>query len=216
MLQASETPETFDEEWARPHAASAAHRVFDCACATAGLLLLSPLFGLIAVAVKLADGGSVFYRQDRLGKGFKTFRLCKFRTMVAGADRMGFITTSNDSRVTCVGRLLRRYKLDELPQLFNVVKGDMQLVGARPEVDQYVQMFRPQYSVILQERPGITNPATLAFRHEEKLLSSEHTEQQYVEEILPAKIRLSIEYQRQRTFISDLSTLFRTLVAVFD
>lgn len=216
MLHVSETPETLDKEWARPNAARSAHRAFDCASATLGLLLLSPVFCLIAAAIKLDDGGPIFYRQDRIGKSFKTFRLCKFRTMVAGADRMGLITTSNDSRVTRVGRLLRRYKLDELPQLINVIKGDMQLVGARPEVDQYVRMFRSQYAVILQERPGITNPATLAFRHEEKLLSSPDIEQQYVEEILPAKIRLSLEYQRRRTFTSDLGILIRTLAAVFD
>ena len=112
----------------------------------------------------------VLYRQSRVGRNFQCFWVCKFRSMVAGADRSGLLTAQQDSRITHVGRLLRRYKLDELPQLFNVLKGDMQLVGARPEVERYVQMFRHQYAVILQERPGITDPATVAYRHEEQML----------------------------------------------
>lgn len=190
------------------------HRAFDVSCAAVGLLILSPLFGLIAMAIKYDDGGPVFYLQDRVGRDFRHFRVCKFRSMVTGADRHGLLTSHRDSRLTRIGRLLRRYKLDELPQLFNVLAGDMQLVGARPEVERYVQMFRAQYAVILQDRPGITDPATLAYRREEQILSASGIEQQYLGEILPAKLKLSLDYQRQRTFRSDLEILLRTVLGL--
>lgn len=187
------------------------HRTFDAFCAATGLLLLAPLFGAIALAIKFDDGGRVFYAQDRVGRGFRPFRVYKFRTMVAGADRAELLTALGDSRVTRTGRWLRRYKLDELPQLFNVLKGDMQLVGARPEVERYVQMFPQEYAALLLDRPGITDAATLAYRREEQMLSSVRREQQYVEEILPDKLRLSVAYQKRRTFSSDISILLRTI-----
>jgi lipopolysaccharide/colanic/teichoic acid biosynthesis glycosyltransferase len=186
------------------------NRTVDVGCATAGLIVLLPLFCLIAVAIKLDDGGPVFFAQDRMGKSFRHFRVWKFRSMVAGADRCGLLTAPADSRLTRIGRLLRHYKLDELPQLFNVLTGDMQLVGARPEVERYVQMFRPQYAVILQDRPGITDPASLAYRREDRILSPNRMEQQYVEEILPAKLKLSLDYQQRRSFLSDVGILLRT------
>jgi lipopolysaccharide/colanic/teichoic acid biosynthesis glycosyltransferase len=164
----------------------------------------------IAVAIKLDDGGPVLYEQVRVGRSFRRFRVCKFRSMVPDADRDGLLTAPGDSRLTRVGRWLRQYKLDELPQLFNVLKGDMQLVGARPEVERYVQMFRPQYAVILQERPGITDPATLAYRREEQIFSASRMEQQYVEEILPAKLKLSLDYQMRRSLLSDVRILLQT------
>ena len=190
------------------------HRWFDVACAAAALIVLSPLLGLIAAAIKLADGGPVFYSQSRTGKDFRVFQVHKFRSMVAGADRNGLLTASNDPRVTPIGRFLRRSKLDELPQLVNVLAGDMQLVGSRPEAARYVEMFRAEYSVILRERPGITDPASLAFRHEERLLSSADTEEKYVREILPAKLKLSLAYQQRRTFWSDIAVLLRTGIAL--
>jgi lipopolysaccharide/colanic/teichoic acid biosynthesis glycosyltransferase len=192
------------------------HRVFDGLCAAVGLLLLSPLFAVIAAAIKFDDGGPVFYLHDRVGTNFRHFRVCKFRSMVLGADRDGSLTAPQDSRLTPIGRLLRRYKLDELPQLFNVLTGDMQLVGARPEVNRYVQMFRPQYAVILQDRPGITDPAALAYRHEDQILSASGIEQQYVGEILPAKLKLSLDYQQKRTFWSDLRILLRTALRLIE
>jgi len=112
--------------------------------------------------------------------------------------------------------VLRRYKLDELPQLLNVLKGDMQLVGARPEVERFVQMFRPQYAIILQDRPGVTDPASLAYRHEDQILSADGLEQQYVSEVLPAKLALSLDYQQGRTFLSDLTILLRTVFRVLE
>ena len=192
------------------------HRVFDGLCAAVGLIILSPLFAVIAVAIKFDNGGPVFYLHERVGANFRHFRVCKFRSMVVGADRDGLLTTPQDSRVTRIGRLLRLYKLDELPQLFNVLTGDMQLVGARPEVDRYVQMFRPQYALILQDRPGITDPAALAYRREEQILAASRIEQQYIGEILPAKLKLSLDYQQQRTFCSDLRVLLRTALAMVD
>lgn len=193
-----------------------ATRLFDFVCALGGLIFLAPLFSLIALAIKLDDGGAVFFVQSRVGRHFRRFRFYKFRSMVEGTGREDGLTAPGDSRITRTGRLLRRYKLDELPQLLNVLKGDMQLVGSRPEVDRYVQMFRPQYAVILQDRPGITDPASLVFRHEDRILCTDRLEQQYVDEVLPAKLALALEYQQKRTFASDLAILFRTVFRVLE
>lgn len=216
MLPASDKPDVAEYEWDAPRKTAALHRTFDALCAGLGLLLLSPSLCLIAAAIKLDDGGPVFYRQPRVGKGFRRFRICKFRSMVPGSDSGGLLTAPGDSRLTRVGRWLRHYKLDELPQLFNVLWGDMQLVGARPEVERYVETFRPQYALILQDRPGITDPASLVYWREDQLLSTNHMEQQYVQTILPAKLQLSLAYQRRRTFGSDIGILFRTIAALID
>jgi len=162
------------------------------------------------------DGGPVFYRQARVGRGFESFQLCKFRSMVYGADRERLLTAPGDARVTRVGRFLRRYKLDELPQLFNIVRSDMQFVGARPEVERYVQMFRPEYAVILQDRPGITDPATLAYRHEDRIFAATGMEEQYVKTILPTKLKLSLDYQKSRSWLSDLRIVLQTVAVLFD
>jgi len=164
------------------------------------------------VAIKHEDGGPVFYAQARVGRGFHTFRLLKFRSMVQDADRVGLLTAPADSRVTRVGRFLRRYKLDELPQLWNVLKGDMRLVGPRPEVGPYVQKFREPFAVLLKQPPGITDPASLAYSREEELFHPGVIEAQYLSQILPDKLRLSLEYQRRRTFFSDLVILFQTVL----
>ena len=216
MSSAPRQPELADEYSSASLASGGLHRVFDACCAFAGLLLLSPLFCVIAIAIKLDDGGQVLYLQPRVGRHFRSFRLCKFRSMIAGADRASLLTAPGDARLTRVGKVLRRYKIDELPQLFNVLKGDMQLVGARPEVERYVRMFRTEYAMILQDRPGITDPASLAYRHEEKTLAADRIEEQYVEEILPAKLKLSMNYQKSRTFWSDLGVLLRTVSRTFD
>jgi lipopolysaccharide/colanic/teichoic acid biosynthesis glycosyltransferase len=179
-----------------------------------GLFFLLPVFCIIALAVKLDDHGPVFYTQRRVGKKFQVFSLVKFRTMIVGADRDGLLTAPRDDRVTRVGRLLREYKLDELPQLINVLKGDMQFVGARPEVERYVEMFRVQYATILHERPGITDPATLFYRREDSILSSSNIEEQYIAQVLPHKLRLSMEYQRHRKFFSDMRILVRTVLGL--
>lgn len=214
MSPVSEIPEVAEHSWHTPQKTGAFHRAFDALCAGLALLFLSPLLCLIAAAIKLDDGGAVFYRQERVGEGFRHFQICKFRSMVPASERSGLLTIAGDSRLTRIGPWLRRYKLDELPQLFNVLKGEMQLVGARPEVERYVEMFRPQYALILQDRPGITDPASLAYRREDQILSVGHIEQQYIQRILPAKLQLSLAYQRQRSFRSDLGILFRTVFAI--
>jgi lipopolysaccharide/colanic/teichoic acid biosynthesis glycosyltransferase len=188
------------------------NRSFNFVCAALGLLLLFPLLTLIALLVKCHDGGPVFYAQPRVGKGFRLFRVLKFRSMVVNADQDGLLTAPADHRLTRVGRLLRKHKLDELPQLWNVLTGDMQLVGVRPEVEPYVAMFREQYALLLNQPPGITDPATLAYRREETLFVAERMEQQYVSEILPEKLKLSLDYQRNRSFFSDLRVLLNTVL----
>jgi lipopolysaccharide/colanic/teichoic acid biosynthesis glycosyltransferase len=214
MLPQSRGPEVMQESWPVSHRTSALTRAFDVLSSALGLFLLSPLLCLIALAIKFDDGGPVLYRQARMGRGFRPFQVCKFRSMIVDADRDGLLTAPADSRLTRVGRWLRRYKVDELPQLFNVLKGDMQLVGARPEVERYVQLFRPQYAVILQERPGITDPATLVYRHEDQIFSADRMEEQYVKEILPAKLKLSLDYQKQRSLFSDVRILLRTVIGL--
>src|SRR5205823_13378004 len=155
-------------------------RVFNIVCSVSGLLALSPLLALIALAIKWDDAGPVFYWQDRVGRDFKPFKLVKFRSMTIGADHAGLLTAPADTRVTRCGHFLRRYKLDELPQLWNVLRGEMQLVGPRPEVGCYVGQFQDQYAVLLNEPPGITDPASLAYRREEQLFTASEMERQYV------------------------------------
>ena len=187
-------------------------RCFDLLAAGAGLLLLSPLLIVIAGAVKVFDGGPVFYRSQRVGWGGKLFSIYKFRSMVQGADKIGGgLTMQQDRRVTRVGRVLRNYKLDELPQLMNVVKGDMGLVGARPEDPRYVAHYSPEQQRILAYRPGITSPASLRFRNEEHLLKGEDAERLYLEQILPQKLAMDLEYFSRRTLWSDLMVIVHTI-----
>jgi lipopolysaccharide/colanic/teichoic acid biosynthesis glycosyltransferase len=193
----------------------AAWHWFDVVASAAGLALLSPLLGPIALAIKLSDGGPILYRQKRMGKDFKPFFVFKFRTMVVGADRLGAgITAARDPRVTWIGRYLRRYKLDELPQLLNVLRGDMALVGPRPEIPKYAERFRHLYGRLLTARPGITDPASIEFSNEEELLSGATYEEIYTREILPKKLALSLDYFERRTWRSDLAVVFRTFVKV--
>jgi lipopolysaccharide/colanic/teichoic acid biosynthesis glycosyltransferase len=191
----------------------ALRRVFDVACVLVGLALLIPIFAIIALAIKIDDGGPIFYFQSRIGKKLRKFRLLKFRSMFA--DCAGsMLTASGDARVTPVGRFLRRYKLDELPQLVNVLKGEMQLVGVRPQVERFVEMFRDEYEELLQTPPGITDLTSLAFRNEERLFQGSCYEEQYIAKILPFKLEMSRKYLRTRTFLSDLEILFRTVLGL--
>ena len=192
------------------------NRAFSVVCAGFGLLLFPGVFCAIALAIKLAGSGPILYRQERMGKGLLRFRLLKFRTMIAGANRSSLLTTYEDQRLTRIGRFLRAYKLDELPQLINVLKGDMQLVGPRPEVQRYVEMFPAEYAVLLQQLPGLTDPASLAYFDENsKFSNTGDIERQYISEILPHKLKLSLEYQQRRTFLSDIRVIFQTLARVF-
>ena len=187
-------------------------RVFDTVCAAIGLAFLAPIVAMIALAIKHDDGGPVFYSHFRIGKGLREFRLLKFRSMISNPAGSSTVTAPQDTRVTRVGRILRRYKLDELPQLVNVLKGEMQLVGARPQVEKFVGIFRDEYEELLQTPPGITDLASLSFRNEERFFHEGSIEEQYVTRIMPAKLKMSLKYSRTRTFLSDLDILFRTVL----
>jgi lipopolysaccharide/colanic/teichoic acid biosynthesis glycosyltransferase len=189
-------------------------RVLELMASALALVILTPLFALISVVIFVDDGRPIFYKQMRIGKHMREFALYKFRTMVNGSDRKGLLTSRGDSRLTPCGRFLRRWKLDELPQLFNVLMGNMQLVGCRPEVPCYVAHFRDEYEELLRQAPGLTDPASLLFRDEERLLVGSDFEQQYVRLVLPQKLKLSLEYQKQRTAWSDLCVLAETLFRI--
>jgi lipopolysaccharide/colanic/teichoic acid biosynthesis glycosyltransferase len=200
--------------WWDPAAAhKAAKRFYDVFFSTLGLILLSPLFLLIALAIKLSDRGPVFYRQKRIGQYGIPFLIWKFRSMVPNADAFGLSVTSNDDRrVTPLGRLLRRTKFDELPQLWNVLRGEMSLVGPRPEVARYVEHYTPEQRAILEHKPGITDLATLRFRNEEALLNgSTTTEEFYLEHCLPRKLKLNQEYARQANLLTDTWIIIQTI-----
>lgn len=192
-------------------------RTVDFTIALMGLVLLSPVFLLIMVLVKLTSRGPVFFRQERMGVAFRPFFILKFRSMVPDAEkRGGSITSSGDPRVTPVGRWLRKTKIDELPQLLNVLRGEMSLVGPRPEVRKYAEMFREDYEEILRIRPGVTDPASLKYRDESEVLGQfENTEEAYVRLVLPDKIRLAKEYVHKSSLLVDVSLILRTLKRLF-
>ena len=194
-----------------PTRIQALRRGFDIVCAAAGLVLLAPLFVMIALAIKLDDPGPVFYFHLRVGKGLRKFRLIKFRSMFANRAGDSPLTALRDARVTRVGHFLRRYKLDELPQLVNVLKGEMQLVGVRPQVEKFVDIFPREYELLLKTPPGITDLASLSFRNEERLFQGKSIEDLYVTKILPIKLEMALKYSRTRTFLSDLEIIFRTV-----
>jgi len=181
------------------------------------MLCLSPLFVAVAFSIKLDSPGPVFFRQERIGRRFRSFRIYKFRTMVEDAPRRGSaITFGEDPRITRVGRILRKTKVDELPQLINVLRGDMSIVGPRPEVPAYVNRFRYQYERILQVRPGITDPASIRFRDEAEILAAfSNPEEAYLTSVLPDKLRLGEEYLRGSSLFSDLAVIVRTVAALF-
>lgn len=192
-------------------------RCLDLVASIAGLLVLSPVFCLCAFLIRLDSPGPIFYRARRVGKNGRVFHLIKFRTMIHGADRLGpAITAQGDRRVTRIGSVLRRLKLDELPQLYNVALGEMSLVGPRPEDPRYVALYTPEQRRTLCVRPGITSAASLAYRHEEQLLRGEDWETVYRTNILPEKLAIDLAYLERRTVASDLQLIFRTIAAVFE
>ncbi|MDN5332052.1 MAG: hypothetical protein PWP45_1277 [Tepidanaerobacteraceae bacterium] len=188
-------------------------RLFDIFWSFIGLILLLPLFVIVAVLIKIEDGGPVFFRQERIGFKGKKFKIWKFRTMVVDAEKKGKqITVSNDPRITKIGRLLRKYKIDELPQLINVLKGDMSLVGPRPEVERYVRLYNDEQKQVLNFVPGITDPASLAFRNENELLSLEKDpEKFYIEEIMPIKIKMNLDYLKKANLWTDFVVIIKTI-----
>ncbi len=191
-------------------------RVFDVIASGLGLLLLSPLFLIIAIWVKADSPGPVFYRQTRVGRGNRDFRLFKFRSMRVGSDKKGLITVGgHDPRVTRSGYYIRKYKLDELPQLINVFIGDMSLVGPRPEVRKYVDLYTPQQLHVLDVRPGITDLASIRYRNENELLEqAADPEQYYREVVMQDKLRINSEYIADRSFFKDIKIIFLTFWAI--
>lgn len=192
-------------------------RLFDVIFSFFGLILLLPLFIIVALSIKMDDSGPIFFKQKRIGRNFRPFFIYKFRTMVEGADKKGLpITSEGDKRVTAVGRILRKLKIDELPQLINVLKGDMSLVGPRPEVERYVDLHMKEYREILKVRPGITDVSSIAYRNEEEVLGNQADPEWYYNNIvLPEKIRLSQQYFKDASFFYDVKLIFKTLFRIF-
>ena len=187
-------------------------RLFDIVASGFGLIVLSPLFLILAIWIKLDSKGPVFYRQVRVGYKNKDFRIFKFRSMRVGADKGSLVTIGgHDPRVTKSGYFIRNFKFDELPQLINVFLGDMSLVGPRPEVRHYVDYWTPQQMHVLDVRPGITDPASIKFRNENELMGkTENPEKYYIEVIMQEKIKLYLEYVEKHSFLYDLELIFKT------
>jgi len=190
-------------------------RAFDIIFSLVGLVLLFPLLVIVALLIKCDSQGPVFFKQERMGRGFRPFWIYKFRTMRQASN--GFpLTVGGDPRITRVGRLLRKTKIDELPQLFNVLKGEMTFVGPRPEVRQFVELFRDDYEEILKMRPGITDIASLKYQNEADILGRfQNPEKEYLRLILPDKTRLAKEYLKRASFFFDLVLILKTLSKLF-
>lgn len=188
-------------------------RLFDITASFFGILILSPLLIFIGLWVGLSSKGGVFYKQIRVGKNNKDFKLYKFRSMRVNSDKQGLLTVgSKDSRITKAGYFIRKYKIDELPQLINVLKGDMSFVGPRPEVRRYVDLYSEEQMKVLSVRPGITDPASIKYRNENDLLSSEsNPEEYYIQHIMPDKLKINIDYINTRTFFKDIKIIFQTI-----
>jgi len=190
-------------------------RGFDILASTLGLIVLSPLFLIIAILVRLISPGPIIYRATRVGKDGQHFTLLKFRTMVINADKHGpGVTKNNDHRITRIGRVLRRGKLDELPQLVNVLRGEMSLVGPRPEDPRYVAMYSPEQRKVLTIRPGITSVASLTYHNEESLLDGDDWETRYIRVVMPAKLAIDMDYAQNATLLRDISLIIRTILCI--
>ena len=192
-------------------------RTLDILVAIGGLLVLFVPGIAVACIIKLTSAGPIFFRQERVGRGFRRFRIYKFRTMIQDAPKLGAqITAGDDPRITNVGRILRKNKLDELPQLINVMLGDMSFVGPRPEVPKYVEMFRDDYAEILTVRPGITDLASLKYSDESSILGqAADPEKEYTITILPEKLRMAKEYVHSQSLLLDVSIIIRTVLFAF-
>lgn len=196
--------------------ADVARRVFDTVVSCLGLAIASPALLAAAVAIKVDSPGPVIFRQKRVGLSGVPFEILKFRTMRVDAEKVGAqLTVGADPRITKVGAFLRAWKIDELPQLVNVVKGDMALVGPRPEVPRYVELYTPEQRRVLSVRPGITDPASIEFRNESELMAEQADPEHYYREvIMPRKVQLNLDYLARRSLATDLGILFATAKAV--
>ncbi|MBW4863511.1 sugar transferase [Paeniclostridium sordellii] len=191
-------------------------RIFDIAVSSIGLIVLLPILIVIAILIKLDSKGPVFFKQKRVGKNKKIFEIYKFRTMVTDAEKLGKqITVGADNRITKVGRFIRKYKLDEFPQLINVLKGEMSLVGPRPEVPKYVELYDIYQEQILLVQPGITDYASIKFKNESELLGcSNNPEKSYVEDIMPQKINLNMKYIKNISLFEDIKLVLSTILEI--
>ncbi|MEN6356353.1 MAG: sugar transferase [Armatimonadota bacterium] len=191
----------------------AGKRLFDLCFTSAGLIVLWPVLLVTAIIIKLDDKGPVFFRQERIGLHGKPFGMWKFRTMVVDAEKIGMqLTVGKDTRITRAGRFLRKSKLDELPQLFNVFMGEMSLVGPRPEVKRYVELYSQQQRAVLDIPPGITDPASIRYRDESTVLAqASDPESAYINEVMPEKIRLNLDYALHSSVLSDFWIILKTL-----
>jgi lipopolysaccharide/colanic/teichoic acid biosynthesis glycosyltransferase len=191
-------------------------RIFDIFFSLFGLLFFSPLFLIIAIFIKATSKGSIFYSQIRVGKDRNNFELLKFRTMIENADKQGLLTVGNrDFRVTNLGYYMRKFKLDELPQLINIFLGEMSFVGPRPEVEKYVNLYNVEQLKVLKVKPGLTDFASIEFIDENALLAkSENPELTYITEVMPAKLKLNAKYIQQKSLAIDLKIIFKTLIKI--
>lgn len=193
-------------------------RLFDIVVSGAVVLIALPLWIALAIAIKLDSPGPIFYRGSRIGRKGRAFRMFKFRTMRLGADQAGpALTRRSDARVTRVGRFLRRFKLDEMPQLLNVLRGEMSIVGPRPEHPRYVAHYTEEMRRVFCARPGMASPAFIRYRHEEEVLEAagEDFERVYIHVILPEKLAMDLEYIQRQSFLYDLSIFFEAAVSLF-
>lgn len=189
-------------------------RIFDLICSTLGLIVLSPVLIIIAIRIKTGSDGPVFFKQIRVGENNEEFEILKFRTMVVDAEKLGRqITVGNDSRITKIGAFLRKYKLDELPQLINVFRGDMSLVGPRPEVPRYVKLYNEKQKKVLEVKPGITDLASIRYRDENDLLGeAENPDEFYIKTIMPDKLALNLEYINNNNIFIDIYIILKTII----
>ena len=191
-------------------------RIFDLIITIIGLFFLLPFLLLICLIILFTSKGKIFYKQKRMGKNEIPFTLFKFRTMVEGADRKGLLTVGmNDSRITPVGFFLRKYKLDELPQLLNIIKGDMSLVGPRPEVEKYTSLYDAEQKKVLSIKPGLTDYASIKYKNENEILAKfDNPEKGYIEQIMPDKLKLNLEYINNRNLWMDIKINFATIFKI--
>ena len=193
-------------------------RFFDLILSFIGLLIIVPILFLITILIKISSSGPVFYKQVRVGKNNKDFKIFKFRTMHLNADKKGLLTVGGrDPRVTSIGYYLRKFKLDELPQLINVFKGDMSFVGPRPEVRQFVNLYSEIQKKVLNVKPGITDLASIEFRNENEILSKEEdSNQYYIDNIMPKKLEINLKYINQRNLLKDFVVIIKTIKVIFN
>lgn len=191
-------------------------RTFDILVSFVAIVILFPFFIVVSILIKVDSKGPVIFRQVRVGKNEKNFEILKFRTMVTDAEKIGKqITIGEDKRITKIGRFLRKYKLDEFPQLFNVLKGDMSFVGPRPEVPRYTSLYTDEQKEVFKVRPGITDYASIKYRNENEILGeSENPEETYINKIMNDKLKINLEYLKRKSIIEDIKIIFKTLVKI--